>query len=91
MDCHRLLNGLIVQWGVIVQHSNQGVSITFPIPFSNTNYYVNEMPFKTSSETGNPYDSNYRRQAHTKKVSSVEINDFCAFQDFKISWFAIGF
>lgn len=84
------MNGLIVQWGV-KEPTSQGVSITFPIPFSNTNYYVNEMPFKTSFETGNPYDSNYRKQAHTKTVNSVSICDFCAFNDFKISWFAIGF
>ena len=84
------MNGLIVQWGVIETHDSQGVDIDFPISFSNTNYYVNELPFKTEAETGNPYDSNYRKQAHSKAVNSVHINDFCAFGNFKISWFAIG-
>ena len=85
------MNGLIVQWGTIETHDNQDVTINFSIYFSNTNYYVNELPFKTEQENGNPYDSNYRKQAYSKTVKSVHIKDFCAFSNFKISWFAIGF
>lgn len=87
----KFANGLIVQWGTIETHNSQGVIINFSISFSNTNYYVNELPFKTEQENGNPYDSNYRKQASRKTVNSVHINDFCAFSNFKISWFAIGF
>ena len=80
-----------MQWGTIETHQSQTIVINFPIYFSNTNYYVNELPFKTENETGNPYDSNYRKQAQLKTVNSVKISDFCAFSEFKISWFAIGF
>ena len=75
---------------MVETHESQIVVIDFPISFSNTNYYVNEIPFKTEEETGNPYDSNFRKQAHSKTVDSVQIFDFCAFGNFKISWFAIG-
>ena len=82
---------MIEQWGTIETHDNQTVTINFSISFSNTNYYVNELPFKTEQENDNPYDSNYRKQASSKTVNSVHINDFWAFSNFKISWFAIGF
>ena len=80
-----------MQWGTIKTHNRQNVTINFSISFSNTNYYVNELLFKTEKENGNPYDSNYRKHASSKTVNSVHIHDFCAFSNFKISWFAIGF
>jgi len=79
------LNGLIVQWGVIPEtHGNQTVTINFSISFSNTNYYVNELPFKTEKENGSPYDSNYKKNKHLAKLLIVYIfTTFVLFQILK--------
>ena len=46
-------NGLIIQWGIIsVSTSNQYKSvITFPIPFSNTNYSLNISQYTTTNKS----------------------------------------
>jgi hypothetical protein len=47
-------NGIIIQWGIItVSTSNQySASITFPTPFSNTNYSISISQYSTAN-TGN--------------------------------------
>ena len=81
-----------MQWGTIETHSNQGVSIKFSISFSNTNYYVNELPFFIEDIGDyNPYDSSYAKFGYSKTVNGITIKDFCAWDALNVSWFAIGF
>lgn len=82
-------NGLIIQWGFNTIPTNQAVSISFAIPFSDTNYRVVVSPFTSANAAGNKRDfywADYYRTTAFNIVASYESIGTATF-----TWIAIGF
>lgn len=75
--------GLIIQWGFKYIAQDQNATITLPITFSNTNYYVD------GNEIRNAKDPNSICLPGSKKVDSFIL--YCYALSNTKAWFAIGY
>ena len=76
-----------MQYGNGLTDSNGGINITFPIPFSNTNYTI----LPTLGYLSNPNPTGFK--ITTKQRSSVRIGVAVTsdYSGIAMDWFAIGY
>jgi hypothetical protein len=82
----KLGNGLIIQWGRVSNTNNQNITLTFPTPFTSTNYSINAM---RTSITGGGYSYDGITGVSSRATTSCVLYSYYGSSSY--DWIAIGY
>ena len=82
----KLGNGLIIQWGRVSNTNNSNITLTFPTPFTSTNYSINAM--RTSITSGG-YSYDGITGVSSRATTSCVLYSF--YGNSSYDWIAIGY
>ena len=81
----KLGNGLIVQWGRVSNTNNNNITLTFPTPFTSTNYSINAM--RSGQNGGYSYDGITGVSSRTKTSCVL----YSWYGNSNYDWIAVGY
>ena len=78
------MNGLKIQWGMGTADSSSGLTISFPVSFSNNNYII----IPTIGYNNSPEPTGYKISSITQSTARIGTSDAAGSL---LNWIAIGY